>query len=81
VPANLITRLQSARDEIDRVLGDGYAAAHPDVVAAVMLSATIDFATLAIASALEHVATALLETEPIDNGSGIVRPRELVVPR
>jgi hypothetical protein len=46
-----------------------------------MLTAATDFAALAIAGALEHVAAALLETEPTENGSGIVQARELVVPR
>jgi hypothetical protein len=47
-----ISRLQFARDEIDRVFGEGYAAAHSDVVSAVMLSASMDFAAQLIASAL-----------------------------
>jgi hypothetical protein len=47
-----IARLQFARDEIDRVFGEGYAAAHPDVVAAVMISASLDFAAGVIAAAL-----------------------------
>jgi hypothetical protein len=80
MPADPVSRLQFARQEIDRVFGDGYAAAHPDVVSAVMLTAATDLDALAIADALEHVAGALLESEPVENGSGIVRPRELVVP-
>jgi hypothetical protein len=34
-----ISRLSFAAGEIDRVFGEGYAVAHPEVVAAVMLSA------------------------------------------
>jgi hypothetical protein len=81
MPEDPITRLQFARDEIDWIFGEGYAAAHPDVVTAVMLTAAIDLAALAIAGALEHVAAALLEAEPIENGSGIVRAQALVVAR
>ena len=76
-----ISRLQFARDEIDRVFGDGYAAAHPDAVAAVMTSAATDFAALTIARAIGEVAAALLEAEPApENGSGIMRPRRLLPP-
>jgi len=81
MPDDPITRLRFARDEIDRVFGDGHAAAHSDLVAAVMSTAAINFATVVIAEALERIAAALLETEPVDNGSGIVRAHELVVPR
>jgi hypothetical protein len=53
-----IARLEFARDEVDRVFGAGFADAHADLVAAVMLSASLDFAAGLIASAL-------LEDEPI----------------
>jgi hypothetical protein len=81
-----VSRLAVARQEIDRVFGPGYAAAHPDVVTAVMLTAATDFATLAIARALDHIAMALMETEPIKNEAGIMRAHELmahevIVPR
>jgi hypothetical protein len=72
-----ITRLQFARVEIDRVFGAGYAAAHSEVVTAVMLCATADHATHWIANALEFVGTALLEPE--NNDAGIVRASELLV--
>ena len=36
-----ISRLDVVQREIDRVFGDGYAAAHPDVVTAVLQSAAI----------------------------------------
>jgi hypothetical protein len=67
-----ISRLQFARQEIN-------AAEHPDVVAAVMMSAASDL----IARAINDVAAALLETEdPPDNGAGagIMRARALLVP-
>jgi hypothetical protein len=47
-----ISRLQLAQREIDRVFGDGYAAAHSDAVAAVVTSAAIDYAAGVIAGAL-----------------------------
>jgi hypothetical protein len=76
-----ISRLQFARQEIDRVFGEGYAAAHPDVVVSVMQTAASDFAALAIARAIERVADALIE-EPVENGAGasIMRPRGLLAP-
>jgi hypothetical protein len=39
-----ISRLQLAQQEIDRVLGGGYAREHPDVVAVVVQSASSDYA-------------------------------------
>ena len=70
-----ISRLQFARDEVNRVFGEGYAAAHPDVVSAVMLSASLDWAAMTIASAL---------VEPVEEatmpGNGLLRP-ELFRPR
>jgi hypothetical protein len=39
-----ISRLEVVTREIDRVFGDGYAAAHPELVAAVMHSAASDWA-------------------------------------
>jgi hypothetical protein len=73
-----ISRLEFARDEIDRVFGVGYAAAHPDVVSAVMMTAASDFAALAIARAIQDVAAALLveEETPAPNG-GLVRARQM----
>ena len=77
MPEDPITRLRFARDQIDRVFGDGYAAAHPDLVVAVMSTATINFATVMIVDALERVAMALVEPE--ENGAGIVRANELLI--
>lgn len=78
-----ISRLQFARDEIDRVFGSGYAASHPDVVAAVMQSAAIDFAAFTLARAVSEVAAALLAEdapEQIERPIGIVRAQGLVRP-
>jgi hypothetical protein len=77
-----MSRLQSARDEIDRVLGPGYAQARPEVVVAVMQSAASDYAALAIARAIQDVALALAELEEsgrpesmsIVRAPGVMRP-------
>ena len=54
-----ISRLQLAEQEIDRVFGPGYAAAHPELVAAVMAAASSDYAVQLVARAIEHIAEAL----------------------
>jgi hypothetical protein len=67
--------------EIDRVFGDGYGAAHPELVIAVMQSAASDWAAARLGVAIERVAEALLveEEEAVtQNGSGIVRAQGLV---
>jgi hypothetical protein len=56
-----ISRLQFARDEIDRVFGTNYAREHPEVVTAIMATAASDFAALAIAAALHDIAAALAD--------------------
>jgi hypothetical protein len=58
-----ISRLQFARSEIDRVFGEGYAAAHPEVIAAVMISAAIDYHAQLVAGAVAGVAAALADEE------------------
>ena len=58
-----ISRLEVCRREIDRVFGDGHAAAHPELVAAIMQSAASDWAATRIAVAIERVAEALLIEE------------------
>jgi hypothetical protein len=55
-----ISRLQLARQEIDRVFGDGYAAAHPDVLVVTVQTAASDWAAARLAVAIERVAQALL---------------------
>lgn len=55
-----ISRLQLARQEIDHTFGDGYAAAHPELVAVVMQSASSDTPLTCSPRAIEHVAEALL---------------------
>jgi hypothetical protein len=74
-----ISRLEVCRREIERVFGDGYAANHPDVVAAVLTCATIDQAVMRLSAALEFIGRALVveEAEP----QRIVPARELLRPR
>jgi hypothetical protein len=58
-----VSRLQLAEQEIDRTFGDGYAAANPQLVAAVMAAASSDYAAQLVARAIEHVAVGLVEEE------------------
>jgi hypothetical protein len=58
-----ISRLEVVQREIDRVFGPGYAAAHPDVVTAMVQSAASDWAATRLAIAIERVAAALLVEE------------------
>jgi hypothetical protein len=71
-----ISRLEVCRREIDRVFGDGHAAANPQLVAAIMQSAAIDQAAMRIAAALEFIARALLVEEA--ETQHIVPARELL---
>ena len=74
----LSARLPQCRSEIDRVFGDGYAAAHPDVVTAVVQSAASGWAATRLAIAIERVAEALLIEEAKQH---LVLARELLHPR
>jgi hypothetical protein len=79
--SNPISRLQLACAEIDKALGPGFAQQHPELVAVVVSTAASDWAASRLAVAIERVAEALLvEEEPAQNGSGIVRPHALVRP-
>jgi len=79
-----LSRLEFARDEIDRVFGTGYAAANPHVVAAVMASAASDYAAHLLAHAITDIANTLAVDDG-DSGSmvdhGLVRaPASLLRP-
>jgi hypothetical protein len=74
-----ISPLEVVRREVDRVFGDGYAAAHPDVVTAVVQSAASDWAAARLAAAIEHVAIAL--AEPEEGQQRIFPAHELLRPR
>jgi hypothetical protein len=76
-----ISRLEVVQREIDRVFGEGYAAAHPDVVTAVVQSVATDWAASRLAAAIEHVAVALAEPEDApENGPGLMRAHGLLRP-
>ena len=70
-----ISRLELARQEIDRVFGSGHAQQHPEVVVAVMQTAASDWAASRLAVAIERVAAALVE--PVEEPP-IMPARELL---
>jgi hypothetical protein len=78
------SRLELARDEVDRVFGDGHAAAHPELVIAVVNAASSDWAAQLIAHSLRDIAAALLlEDEPAPGrreSVSIVRAHEVLRP-
>jgi hypothetical protein len=73
-----ISRLEVVTREIDRVFGGGYAAAHPELVIAVMNAASSDWAAARLGVAIERVADALLAEEEAQH---IVPAHELLRPR
>lgn len=62
--SNPLSRLEFCKSEIDRIYGRDFSHAHPELTAAVMLSAALDFHGLQLAKALRDVSAALL----IDDG-------------
>ena len=70
-----ISRLEFAREEIDRVFGSGHAEQLPKVVVAVMQTAASDWAASRLAVAIERVAAALVE--PVEEPP-IMPARELL---
>ena len=75
-----ISRLEVCQREIDRVFGDGHAAAHPELVCAVMQSASIDQAAVRLSAALEFIGRALVVEEE-EAQQHIVPAHELLRPR
>jgi hypothetical protein len=75
-----IARLEFCRQEVDRVFGAGHAAAHPELVATIMLTAALDFAAIRLSAAIEQVALVLSEPEMPDT-TPIVRASSLLQPR
>ena len=76
-----ISRLEVCRREIDRVFGEGHAAANPQLVAAVLTAATIDQAAIRLSAALEFIGRALvIEDEAPSSNGPIGRPQALVRP-
>jgi hypothetical protein len=62
----------TARQEVDRVFGEGYAAAHPELAAAILIAASIDLAAVTLAAALVEGEQKCLPSELV---------RSLHVPR
>ena len=77
--AKSVSRLELARDEVDRVFGEGYAAAHPQMVLAVMNTAATDWAARLLGGALEDIAGALVEGGVALPGNGLVAARGTLV--
>lgn len=73
MPDDPVSRLEFTKGEIDRVFGRGYSHDHPELTAAVMLSASLDFHGLTLARAVRDVAVALLE-EPPASCDRFIRP-------
>jgi hypothetical protein len=74
-----LSRVEVVQREIDRVFDPGYAAAHPDVVSAVVQSDASDWAATRLAIAIERVAAALLVEK--ETQQHLVLARELLRPR
>jgi len=51
--------MMKAIDDIDELLDRGYAKQHPELIAAYMQTAAIDFGTAIIARAIESISTVL----------------------
>jgi hypothetical protein len=77
-----LSRLQLARDEINKTFGPDFAEQHPEVVIAVMNAASSDWAASRLGVAIERVAEALLVEEEATPGRrdavvavhGVLRP-------
>jgi len=62
--------MMKAISDIDELLGKGYAKQHPELIAAYMQTASIDFGAAVIARAIESVASALDNIErTLDNSA------------
>ena len=70
------SRLQLARDEINKTFGPNFAEQHPELVIAVMNAASSDWAAVRLGVAIERVAEALLVEE--EQEAHIVQPHGLL---
>jgi hypothetical protein len=71
-----LSRLQMARDEINKTFGPDFAEQHPELVIAVMNAASSDWAAARLGAAIGRVAIAL--AEPQEEDQHIVPARELL---
>jgi hypothetical protein len=74
-----LSRLQLARDEINKTFGPDFAEQHTELVIAVMNAASSDWAASRLGVAIERVAEALLVED--EETQRIVPARELLRPR
>jgi hypothetical protein len=74
------SRLELARDEVDRVFGAGHAAAHPELVVAIVHAASSDWAVRMTCAALADIAVALVEGVEPPGPAGLVAARSIVRP-
>ena len=72
--------MQLVHDEVDRVFGPGYVAAHSNVVSAALICTSLDWAAMNVAASIRDVADALVE-EPPPPGNGLLRTASLLRPR
>jgi hypothetical protein len=74
-----LSRLQMARDEINKIFGPNVAEQHFELVVAVMNAASSDWAAITVARALQNIADALLieeaETQRILPAHELLRAR------
>jgi hypothetical protein len=75
------SRLELARDEVDRVFGAGHAAAHPELVVAIVHAASSDWAARVITAGLQDIAGALVEGGvALGGNASLVAARSIVRP-
>jgi purine nucleoside permease len=79
MPDDPVSRLRLVQEEVDKIFGSDYARQHPEVTAAALMAASIDFATVHIVEALREIAAALVEDVPAAvepwPRHGLLRPR------
>jgi hypothetical protein len=68
-----------ARAEVDRVFGEGSAAAHPELVVAIVQAASSDWAARVITAGLQDIAVALAEGVAVSSNAGLVAARSTLV--
>ena len=73
------SRLELARDEVDRVFGAVHAAAHPELVVATVHAASSDWAARVITAGLQDIAGALVEGVELPGNAGLVAARSTLV--
>src|SRR5207249_1012986 len=75
-----VSRLELARQEVDSIFGVGYAASHPELVAAVLNAGMVDWATRVLGAGLVDIANAVVEGSVQLPGSAGFPARSIVRP-